>query len=149
MNEQFKKLMEKVKAALASNDPAIAIMGAIGELLASMQEAVDGLTGKIGSIQEAAASLRIVRIRNDILILILGIVLGAAGTGYWMNGHGYVGGLRQEGVKVFTAENNDHVQITVKGFNIDTYEYTKDEKGNIIGFRASYWRVHHAKGSQP
>jgi hypothetical protein len=149
MNPKLDKQMEAVRSALGANDPAVAVLGAIGEILGSMQEEIQGLRGKIQSIEEAGVTLRITRLWNFPLILIAGIVLGLTGAGYWMNGHGYTGVFWQHGIQVFTAENSDHLQITVKGPNMDEHEYNEDKEGHVIGFRASYWKVKHADGSQP
>jgi hypothetical protein len=78
MNPQLEKQMQVVKTALGANDPAVAAMAAIGEILGSMQEEIQGLREKIQSIEAAGVTLRITRLWNFPLILIAGIVLGLA-----------------------------------------------------------------------
>ncbi len=140
MNPELEKQMRAAKAALGNNDPAVAALEAMEKALRSMQKAVEEQNGKIDAIQYAGKSLRIVRIRNFFLILFAGIVLGGAGAGYWMNGHGYMGGFWQHGIKVLTQENKDRLGLTIKGNNILTCTYEKDAQGNVIGFTVIYWK---------
>jgi hypothetical protein len=140
MNPKLEKQMQAVRSALGANDPAVAALGAIGEILGSMQEEIHGLKGKITSIEEAGITLRVTRLWNFPLILFAGMVLGMAGAWYWMNGHGYMGVFWQHGIKVHTIENSDHLELKFSGSRIDTWDYVKDPTGKIIGFQVEYWK---------
>jgi hypothetical protein len=138
MNPIFAKHMQAVRTALGAGDPAVAAMGAIGEILGLMETDINDLKEKIDTIEASAATLRIARIRNFFLILGLGIVIGGAGAGYWMNGHGYMGVFWQHGVKVRTSENKDLLQFQISGDNAASNDWVLDANGKVIGVTMIY-----------
>jgi hypothetical protein len=149
MNPQLDKQMQAVRSALGANDPAVAALGVIGEILGSMQEEIQGLRGKIQSIEAAGVTLRVTRLWNFPLILIAGIVLGLAGAGYWMNGHGYMGVFWQHGIRLRTSESSDRLQFQISGANIAAQDWVTDKNGKIIGVTITYWKNTPAKESTP
>ena len=138
MSTDLDKHLQAVKTALGANDPAVAVLGAVGSLLGAMQEELHQMREKIGSMQAAAATLRIARVRNFFLVFFTGIVLGGAGAGYWMNGHGYMGVFWQHGIKVRTSENSDLLQFQISGPNVQTAQWVPDQNGNVIGVTMTF-----------
>jgi hypothetical protein len=130
--------MRAVKTAMGKDDPAVAVLGTMASKIGSMEDSIQDMTGKIAAIHETGLILRVGRLRNFLFSLITGIVLGAAGTWYWMSGHGFMGGFWAHGVKVRTIENSDRLELKVSGDNIDTLDYVRDPAGKIIGFEVIY-----------
>jgi len=130
--------MRAVKTALGKDDPAVAVLASMATKIESMQESLQETAGKVDSIKEAGETLRVARVRNFWLILFLGIVLGAAGTWYWMSGHGFMGHFWAHGIKVQTVENSDRLQLRISGTNYDSGDWIYDQQGNKIGVLVTY-----------
>ena len=127
-----------VKTALGKDDPAVAVLASMATKIGSMQESLQETAGKVDSIKEAGETLRIARVGDYSLMLFLGLVLGAAGTWYWMSGHGFMGHFWTHGIKVQTVENSSRLQLRISGTNYDSGNWIVDQSGNTNGVWVVY-----------
>jgi hypothetical protein len=130
--------MRAVKTALGKDDPAVAVLGTMATKIGSMQDSIQDMTGKVDAIHETGMILRMGTIRNILFSLITGIVLGVAGTWYWMSSHGFMGDFWANGVEVDTTESKQRLQLKIGGNNYEDGDWILDQKGNKVGVWVTY-----------
>jgi hypothetical protein len=130
--------MRAVKTALGKDDPAVAVLSTMTAKLGSMQDSIQDMSGKVDAIHGTGMILRTGAVRHLVYTFVAGIVIGTAGTWYWMSWHGFLGGFWANGINVQTTESRQRLQLKIGGNNYEDGDWILDQKGNKIGVWVNY-----------